>query len=462
MDEKLSLTELQLIIRDSLYMALPDMYWVIAEISEIKENSSGHCYLDLIEKNSDNDNIKAHIKAIIWNSRYGFFKSFFENSTGDTLKAGIKILVRVKIEYHEFYGLSLIVADIDPSFTIGEIASQRRKIINRLEEEGVLSMNKDLHFPVNPQRIAIISSSNAAGYTDFISHLKGNIKGFVFYTALVETAMQGKETENDVIGALNLIADNKELFDIVVIIRGGGSQSDLSWFDKYNIAYYITQFPLPVLTGIGHEKDLSVSDLVAYKSLKTPTAVADFILERMQITMDNLQEMSISLMNHSKKILDNEKQHIYSINLRIIPQSQEAFSRMNNKLNQKIIELVNSGKKELFKARIFNSDHKSKLMLLSRTLLNNCILDSDRQSIRLKSISPKLLDSIDKRIKILENSLNILKPENVLKRGYTITSKSNLILKTNQKVNINDIIETRFADGTITSIITSKNNDIDK
>ena len=191
MTEKLSLTELQLIIRDSLYLALPEAYWVIAEISELKENYAGHCYLELIEKHPDEKNVRARVKAIIWSNRYRFLKAFFENSTGESLREGLKILVKTKVEYHELYGLSLIISDIDPAFTIGEMAMKRQLVIKKLEQEGVFSMNKELDFPVVPQRIAIISSKNAAGYSDFINHLKGNSFGYVFYSALIETSMQG-------------------------------------------------------------------------------------------------------------------------------------------------------------------------------------------------------------------------------------------------------------------------------
>ncbi len=198
MNEKLSLTELQQIIRDSLYLALPDFYWVTAEISEIKENYAGHCYLELIEKQPDEKNVKSRVRAVIWSNRYRFLSSFFQDASGESLKEGMKILVRIKVEYHELYGLSLVISDIDPSYTIGEMALKRQMIIRRLEEEGVISMNKDLEFPLLPQRIAIISSGNAAGYRDFISHLKENSYRYIYYTALFETVMQGTETEHSV------------------------------------------------------------------------------------------------------------------------------------------------------------------------------------------------------------------------------------------------------------------------
>src|SRR4030066_646310 len=187
MEERLSLTQLQLIIKDSLYMALPDVYWVVAEISEIKENYAGHCYLELIEKHPDEKNVQARIKAVIWNKRYRFLKSLFENVTGEELSEGMKVLVKTKVEYHELYGLSLIISDIDPSFTIGEMAVKRQMIIRKLEEEGVFSMNKELELPFVPRRIAVISSGSAAGFADFMKHLRENSYGYVFYTALFET-----------------------------------------------------------------------------------------------------------------------------------------------------------------------------------------------------------------------------------------------------------------------------------
>ena len=213
MTEKISLTELQLIIRDTLYLALPDVYWVIAEISELRENNAGHCYLELIEKNPDEKNVRARVRAIIWSNRYRFLRAFFENMTGESLREGLKILVKIKVEYHELYGLSLIISDIDPAFTIGEMAVKRQLIIKKLEQEGVFSMNKELLFPAVPQRIAIISSKNAAGYSDFVNHLKGNSFGYVFYTALIETTLQGTDTEQGVISALDTIAINSKMFD---------------------------------------------------------------------------------------------------------------------------------------------------------------------------------------------------------------------------------------------------------
>jgi exodeoxyribonuclease VII large subunit len=458
MKEKISLTELQLLIRDSLYLSLPGFYWVVAEISEIKENYAGHCYLELIEKDPDEKNIKARIKAIIWSSRYGFIKSFFENFTGESLRAGIKMLVKAKIEYHEIYGLSLVVTDIDPSYTIGEMAVRRQQILKKLEEEGVLNMNKELDFPFVPRRIAIISSRNAAGYTDFIKHLTDNAFGYKFYTWLVETPMQGNETEQGVINALDKIAANIGLFDLVAIIRGGGSQTDLSWFDNYNIAYYITQFPIPVIAGIGHEKDLSVTDMVAYKSLKTPTAVADFLIECMINAEEHLADISSEIAERSRLILDKSKQKLDNFRLKLIPLAKVMISEMKEELSGWIIRMINIGKGYILKAGLLPANQKTRLAPAIRSFL--AVYDSElaRKKENLLSASGSLITSFNYKVAQSEISLKILDPVNVLKRGYTITSLNGQILKSVRQVKINDLISTKFSDGEAGSKVVERLN----
>jgi exodeoxyribonuclease VII large subunit len=451
MSEKLSLTELQLIIRDSLYLALPDMYWVIAEISEIKENYAGHCYLELIEKNNDERNVRAKVKALIWNNRYRFLRSFFENITGESLKAGIKILIKVKIEYHELYGLSLIITDIDPAFTIGEMAIKRQEIIKQLELEGVFSMNRDLDMPALPQRIAIISSRNAAGYQDFINHLTDNNFGYLFYYTLFDSVMQGLETEESVITALDKIMYNIHHFDVVVIIRGGGSQSDLSWFDNYNIAYHITQFPLPVISGIGHDKDLTVTDMVANKSMMTPTAVADFLINCMSGTEDHLTGLSTEIKDLVRIIIDQNRNRIETSAIKLFPAAKLKLSVEKDKLSGKIIETINIGKDFTFRAGLTPANLIIKLYSGIKTFftVKDNELAGNRQNIR--SVTGNAILTNNQKIDALEYSLNILDPEKVLLRGYTITSKNGRILKNIQQVGKDDIINTRFSDGTLES-----------
>lgn len=456
MTEKLSLTELQLIIRDSLYLALPDMYWVIAEISEIKENYAGHCYLELIEKYPDEKNVRARAKAIIWSNRYRFLKSFFENITGESLMEGLKILVKTKVEYHELYGLSLVITDIDPAFTIGEMAMKRQLVIKKLEEEGVFSMNKEIDFPAVPQRIAIISSKNAAGYSDFINQLTGNSSGYIFYTALIETAMQGTETEQGVISALDKIALNSDLFDLVVIIRGGGSQSDLSWFDSYNIAYHVTQFPLPVITGIGHDKDMSVTDMVANRALKTPTAVADFLIDCVAGAENNLIEVSSEITDISRIIIEKNRNRIETSRIRLIPLSRIMISEIKDRLSGNIIEIINIGKEHIIRAGLAPANQESRLVSAVKSFSSGKKSVLKRTIQNLTDFTTNALDRNNIRVAGLGNTLSILKPENVLKRGYTITSFNGRILKKSDQVKTDDLIDTQFSDGAVKSRILGK------
>jgi exodeoxyribonuclease VII large subunit len=451
MTEKVSLTELQLIIKDSLYLALPDMYWVLAEIAEIKENSTGHCYLELVEKHAEEKNVRARAKAIIWSSRYSFLKSFFENITGESLRDGLKILVKVQVEYHEIYGLSLIISDIDPSYTIGEMAMKRQVIIRRLEEEGVFTMNKEVDFPAVAQRIAVISSKNAAGYSDFINHLTGNSKEYVFYTLLIETVMQGIETEQSLIRALDKIALNSDKFDLVVIIRGGGSQTDLSWFDNYNIAYYVTQFPLPIITGIGHEKDLSVTDMVAFQSLKTPTAVADYIIDCMSKTENHLFELSSSVTEIAKMIIEQNRKLIDSFRMKLIPVARLMMSDIKEELSGRIIEIINIGKEYIVRAGLLPANQRSRLQSAVRSC--SAVRDSDikRNLHELIHLTSGTLKRNSNNIKVLENRLETLRPENVLRRGYTITSSNGKILKSKKEVIQGELIDTQFSDGSVSS-----------
>ena len=453
MDEKLTLTELQLVIRDSLYLSLPDMYWVTAEIMEIKENFTGHCYLELVEKNANEKNVRARVRAIIWSQRFRFLSSFFENATGESLKEGLKILIRVKIEYHEVYGLSLIITDIDPSYTLGEMAMKRLLIIKRLEDEGIFSMNKDTDFPSVPQRIAVISSKNAAGYSDFLNHLNGNSNGYIFHTYLFEAVMQGSDTESSIIRSLDRIALNLPLFDIVVIIRGGGSQADLSWFDNYNIAYYITQFPLPVLTGIGHEKDMSVTDMVAYESMKTPTAVADYLIDCMKETDNHLMELSNDITNISRTIVEQNKNKLDSFRITLVPIARLMLSEIKEDLSGKIIETINIGKDYLTKAGQAPANQKSRLVSSVKAFSLERETHLNRGRHDLMTFASVYLKNNNLKVLVLGNALEMVRPENVLKRGYTITSFKGKIIKSSSEVTSGEIIDTTFSDGAVRSKI---------
>jgi exodeoxyribonuclease VII large subunit len=368
----------------------------------------------------------------------------------------MKVLVRTKVEYHELYGLSLIISDIDPSFTIGEMALKRQMIIKRLEEEGVFTMNKELFFPLLPQKIAVISSKSAAGYSDFINHLTKNSFGYIFYTALFETVMQGAETEQSVINSLDRIAANPGIFDAVAIIRGGGSQSDLSWFDNYNIAYYVTQFPLPVITGIGHEKDLSVTDMVAFQSLKTPTAVADHLIDCVASIESHLEEISNEMGNTARLIIDDNRNRLETFRMKLIPVAKLMISDNKEILSEKLIELINFGKEYIVKAGLIPANQKSRL--ISATGYYATARNTHIENIRheLVSRSKSYIDKIRNRMDSTENKLMILDPVNVLKRGFTITTVDSKIIKSTDQISENDLIDTKFYDGNVKSRVLKK------
>ena len=321
--QHITLRELQRRVKSALegQFALP--LWVSAEISEIKVNYSGHCYLELVEKGGDNGVPTAQARAVVWRSNYPRIAGYFEAETGQRLAAGIKILAKALVTYHELYGFSLQITDIDPSYTLGDMERQRQQTIAQLQQDGVWEMNREVPMPAVVQRVAIVSSANAAGYQDFCKELARS--AYRFELTLFDAFMQGEAAEESIIEALCNVAARPEKFDAVVLIRGGGSRSDLNCFNAYRLCAHVAQFPLPVVTGIGHDKDTSVADMVAHTALKTPTAVAGWLVERMDTIdawLDNaalqlrdnvlvtsraqelrLQELSSHLLFHAKGLL---------------------------------------------------------------------------------------------------------------------------------------------------------------
>ena len=281
MTEHLSLVELNQLIKQALSAKLQPTYWVVAEIGELRVAQNGHCYLDLVEKGDDR--LLAKVRATIWAYTFRNLQGWFESVTGEALRPGLKILAQVEVQFHELYGLSFNVKDIDAQYTLGERARRRREVIQQLIDEGVYEMNKALPLPLVPQRIAVISSPTAAGLGDFMDQLQRNRGGYRFEVQLFKASMQGDAAEASIVAALLAVYDCLEqrgpCFDVVVVIRGGGAQVDLDCFDTYGLATHIAQFPLPVVTGIGHERDETVADLVAHTKMKTPTAVAEFLID---------------------------------------------------------------------------------------------------------------------------------------------------------------------------------------
>ena len=317
--QHITLRELQRRVKSVLegQFALP--VWVSAEISDLKVNYSGHCYLELVEKGGDNGVPTAQARAVVWRSQYPRIAAYFEAETGQRLAPGLKILAKVLVSYHELYGFSLQITDIDPSYTLGDLERQRQQTIAQLQQDGVWEMNREVTLPTVVQRVAVVSSVNAAGYQDFCKELEKST--YRFEVTLFDAFMQGEAAEQSIIDALCRVADRMEEFDAVVMIRGGGSRSDLNCFNAYRLCSYVAQFPLPVITGIGHDKDTSVADMVAHTALKTPTAVAGWLVERMSGIDGWLDGAALQLHDGVLRLTRREQLHLEELtgDLRHLP-----------------------------------------------------------------------------------------------------------------------------------------------
>ena len=473
MNERLKLSELNGLVKKTVGEAFTAPVWVIGEISELKTNRSGHCYLNLIEKEENGDAIVAQARATIWSYTYRMLRPFFESTTGQQLTEGLKVLLSVSVEFHELYGYSLNIRDIDPTYTLGDMARRRREIIARLQSEGVAEMNKELDLPLVPQKIAIISSSTAAGYQDFIDQLKNNPAGYHFDLKLFPAIMQGNQAETSIIGALEQIYLYENFFDAVVIIRGGGSQADLSCFDNYNLAYFITQFPLPVITGIGHEKDDSIVDMVAHTRLKTPTAVAEFLISGVAQFDLNLDEINKQFIEIVTDLIAESKNNIAQITRMIAPLTREKISKANNNLSQTIWKLDNSVKK-FIQNRNYQLERKEEtvrhefknfaqlqLRVLERTtrtlsgsLRQIAIAKHDQLTRKMQRSETLFRGALSESSHYLDLSLqmaNLTDPNKILARGYSITTYNGHALKDVNLVNSEAFIETRLYNGQIIS-----------
>lgn len=424
----LSLVELNMLVRRSVRACLPDEYWVQAELSDVRSNYSGHCYLEFVQKDSKSNALVAKARGIIWNNVYSRVKPFFERETGQLFVSGIKVLVKVTVDFHELYGYSLTVVDIDPTYTLGDMARRRKEIISRLESEGILTLNKELELPVLAQRIAVISSATAAGYGDFCNQLEHNPYGFVFYPHLFQAVMQGDKVELSIIAALEKIYQTQEKWDVVVIIRGGGATSDLSGFDTYNLAAHCAQFPLPVLTGIGHERDDTVLDVVSHTRVKTPTAAAEFLINHLRGTAEALDGYASFINQTIPDILQREKERL-----------ERCVSRIPSQVEIRL-------QREVFRQeRLFK---RMELAWQSRLMREEHRLDL---SLRIAGALQTRLQREKHRLELFEQRVNAASPDVLLKRGYSITLNNGKAVTDASLLKDGDEIVTRLAKGEIRS-----------
>lgn len=459
MDQKsLSLSQLVFQIKDQLNLTFDSAIWITAEISELNVNYSGHCYMELVEKNEQTEKLIAKSRATVWANTFRIIKPYFETTTRESLKAGLKVLIKVTVEFHEFYGFSLNVTDIDPSYTVGDLVLKRNVIVDRLTAEGVIDMNKALELPIVPQRIAVISSETAAGYGDFINQLNNNAQGFHFNIKLFPAVMQGNNASESIITAFNTLFNEFEDFDVVVLIRGGGSKIDLSCFDDYDLGYIITQLPLPVITGIGHERDESIADLVANTALKTPTAVAEFLIDIAEDYWFRIQDAQNKLVEFTQEYFGDENNRIndFSTNINYLVKHtlEGQFFKLENQ-NQ----LLNNGVKQLFKT------HQNQLSNLSHSLLaiakGNIIKEKTLCELRYNRMGRWLNNYLtNQQVKInnLTSKIDLVHPQNVLNRGYALVSKSGKTLKNTKSLKAGDKVKVTLAKGNFHGEVESVDN----
>jgi Exonuclease VII, large subunit len=403
----ITLSELTNQIQQAIRLTFDGSIWIRAEISELRENPGGHCYLELIEKDGDSDALLAKTKATIWASTFRMLKPYFESSTGQTLRAGLNVLVAVTVEFHGVYGFSLNIRDIDPTFTIGEMAARRLQIIRQLEDDGIVDMNKQLPFPGLPQRLAIISSPTAAGYGDFCDQLNNDPSHFAFYTKLFPAIMQGEQAEASIISALEKIYDNIDLFDVVVIIRGGGATTDLACFDSYELALNCAQFPLPIIAGIGHQRDISILDMVAHISVKTPTAAAEFLVSRLQDAEDTVVNIISDIRYLARNRIETESHFISQTQIQI---------------------------KQTLRSWVQKRAH---------------VLE--RQKNRLQSNVRLQLLKQNNKLSLLEKNIDTHSPAFLLKHGYSITTLNGKRITSVKQIKAGDTIRTFVGDGEFSS-----------
>ena len=406
--------------------------WVIAETSDLRLNRSGHCYTELIEKDAKGVTV-AKVDAAIWANNYAKLYYKFKEATGQVLATGMKVLVNVTANYHRLYGLKVTVNDIDPNYTLGDMARQRQEIINRLTAEGIIDMNKELPWPEVPQRIAIISAEGAAGYGDFMNQLQGNPYGLQFYTCLFSAVMQGSQTVPTVLAALDRINDHIDLFDCVVIIRGGGSTSDLNSFDNYDLASTVAQFPIPVIVGIGHERDVTVLDYVAAMRVKTPTAAAEWLIQRGTAALTRLNELQDAVVTSVRDTVAQAREQLAYFTS-MIPATAHRIIDTNH------IRLDNHAKNIPFAVGNLISNQRTRL---------------ERIVERMGDIVNGTMQREQQRLLALNDKATLLSPVNTLRRGYSLVKLGDIYVTAADQLAPSDKVTLQFANGTADATVTN-------
>ena len=428
MTKALSLFELNSLVADVIDATLSRSYWVEAELSEARENR-GHCYMELIEKNEGSNVPIARASAKCWSNIWTLIKPAFVRITGMEIRAGMKVMLQVHAQFHPQYGFSWIVDDINPEYTMGDMMRKRQEIIRQLKAEGVFDLQKELSLPMFAQRIAVISSETAAGYGDFCNQLETNEYGFHFHVELFPAVMQGDSVEQSIINALNHINSLEEEFDCVVIIRGGGATADLSGFDTLNLAENVANFPLPIITGIGHERDESVLDMVSFQRVKTPTAAAAYLIDHLASTLMRVENAQAAIVEGVRRALEVEKMRIHHIGSHIPVLFSVVRTKQEASLDSLSQRLVMKMKERIKQADFHLSTLQNRML---PTLQNRLFSEQHR------------LDILAQRARLLDPSL-------LLKRGYSITLCNGKTIRNAKELKKGDTITTRFETGEVES-----------
>ena len=427
-EQHITLLELNRLVREVIECEMPHEYWVEAELSECRE-SHGHCYMELIQKDGQTATPVAKASAKCWASKWMLIRPGFERITGQRLHAGMKVLLKVYAQFHEAFGFSWIVTDIDPTYTLGDMARKRQEIIRQLKAEGVFDLQKELRLPLFCQRIAVISSETAAGYGDFCNQLADNPYGFQFETHLFPAIMQGEGVEQSIIAALERIYDLP--FDCVVIIRGGGATSDMSGFDTLALAENVANFPLPIITGIGHDRDESILDMVSHTRVKTPTAAAAFLIAHLKKVLDAIndaQERIAGYTNQKLSVLKAQLSALAETLPRIFTTVKTRQEARLDALSSRLVAAIKQGV----------ITHQSKVNAFEE---------------RIPILLDRRLMTEKHRLQLIEEKAKSLDPTLLLRRGYSMTMKDGRIVRDAATLRAGDEIETRLEKGTIKSII---------
>lgn len=404
--------------------------WVVAETSDVRQ-SGGHCYLELVQKDAQTGQTLARMRGIVWASVYARLRCEFERATGQSFASGMNVMVEVSANFHEQYGLSVVITGINPTYTLGDMARQRLEILNRLRSEGIIDMNKQLPWADVAQRVAVISAAGAAGYGDFMNQLHNNPSGIKFYTCLFPAVMQGQSTVTSVIAALERINDYADLFDCVVIIRGGGSTSDLNSFDNYDLAANVAQFPLPVICGIGHDRDNTVVDSVASVRVKTPTAAAEWLLDRAQSALDHVNALTDMVVDSATQMLSGARQQLAYFTSGIPLMADNIVVRHRARLQQ----------------------IAAAIPVVAARRIDGAGKDLAFASQRVAMAARQCVANERQRVTGLEKQVELLSPDRVLRRGYSLTLRDGHVVTSTSSLRAGDSLVTRFADGERTSVV---------